>query len=549
MALGVGMKRESFLKGAMVLAVAGVLTRILGAVYRIPLVGLVGAEGVGLSNLVYPLYTMLLAISTMGIPIAISKLIAERIAKDNYRGAQRVFSYSLQVLLASGLVFSALLFLGARVFARDLFREPRAYMSIIAISPAILLVAVMSSFRGFFQGLQKMIPTAISQIVEQVVRVGTMLTLAYLLMPRGVEFAAAGITFGAVSGGLAGLCYLTWLYLRFRPEFMDRVRRYDGGGRDTEGSVIWEILRLSIPVSMAGLVLPLMQFFDSAIVVPRLQASGVPTEQATALFGRLAGMAFPIVNLPTMVTYALGIALVPAISAAMVSGRRGAAQRLAGKGLRVTMLFILPAMVGIYVLATPIMALLYPSEFSTAEAARQGGTLLATLVSGTLFLAAQQTSSGVLQGIGRTDVPVKSLLVGAAFKVAITWYLTGIPQYGVNGAALGSVIGFLVASSLNVSSAASLLGFTVHLGDLFVKPVLAVAVMALGARASFTWILGALHRQSIATVAAIGIGAAVYGVTLALIGGVYASDLEMVPRLGPRLAATLEKWGLLKHDD
>lgn len=548
MALGVWMRKESFLKGAMVLAVAGVLTRILGAVYRIPLVGVVGAEGIGLSNLVYPLYTMLLTISTMGIPIAISKLIAERVAKDNYRGAQRVFSYSLQFLFVSGLIFSVLLYLGATVFARDLFKEPRAYLSIIAISPAILLVALMSSLRGFFQGLQRMTPTGVSQIVEQIVRVGTMLVLAYTLMPHGVEYAAAGITFGAVTGGLAGLLYLAWLYLRFRPEFLDRVRRFEGSSRDTEGSVLWEILRLSIPVSLAGLILPLMQFLDSAIVVPRLQASGVPTQQATALFGQLAGMAFPIVNLPTMVTYALGIALVPALSASLIEGRRAAAQRLAGKGLRVTMVLILPSMVGIYVLATPIMTLLYPSAFPTVEAARQGGTLLATLASGTLFLAAQQTSSGILQGIGRTDVPVKSLLVGAAFKVGLTWYLTGLPQYGVNGAAIGSVVGFLVAASLNVSSAASLLGFKVRGSDLL-KPILAVAVMAVGTRAGFLWTLGAIHHQSIATVVAIAVGAAVYLATLTMIGGVYASDLEMVPRLGPRLAQMLEKWGLLKHDD
>ena len=535
------MRRESFLKGAMILALAGVLTRILGAVYRIPLARMVGSEGVGLAGLVYPLYTMLLTISTMGIPIAISKLIAERVAKDNYRGAQRVFSFSLQVLFVSGLVFSVLLYLGAQVFARDLYREPRAYLSILAVAPAIFLVAVMSAFRGFFQGLQQMTPTGISQIVEQLVRVATTLALAYLLLPSGIEYAAAGITFGAVTGGLAGLIYLTWLYFRVRPAFMDKVRRYQGSSSDTEGSVLWEILRLSIPVSLAGLVLPLMQFLDSAIVVPRLQAGGVATERATALYGQLTQMAFPIINLPTMVTYALGIALVPAISAATVSGRRNAAQRLAGTGLRVTMLVILPSMVGIYLLATPISELLY--------AEREAGAPLAALSAGTLFLAVQQTSSGILQGIGRTDVPVKSLLAGAAFKVGLTWYLTAIPRYGVNGAALATVVGFLVAASLNLSSAASLLGFSVRARDLLFKPVVAVAAMAISVRASFNLILGALGREWLATISAIGIGAAIYGLVLMIIGGIYVSDLEMIPRLGPRLAVILQKWGLVRHDD
>jgi stage V sporulation protein B len=542
------MKRESFLKGAMILTLAGVASRILGAVYRIPLARLVGSEGVGLAGLVYPLYIILLTVSTLGIPIAISKLIAERVAIGDSRGVQRVFVIALAVLSVSGLVFSAALYFGARTFAGSLYHEPRSYLSIMAIAPAIVLVAVMSALRGYFQGLQMMTPTGVSQVVEQLVRVTTTLALAYILLPRGIEYAAAGIAFGAVTGGLAGLVYLGWLYLRHAPALATAAladgARMAGDERRVGArgaTVIWDILRLSVPVSFAGLVLPLMQFFDSAIVVPRLQAAGETASRATALFGQLSQMAFPIINLPTMLTYALGIALVPAISSAVASGRQGAAGRLAGISLRVTMTLILPAMAGIYLLASPLCAMLYGE--------REAGIPLAALSAGLLFLALQQTSSGVLQGIGRTDIPVRSLLAGAFVKVALTWYLTGLPAFGVVGAAYGTVAGFLVAVSLNLSALWALVGVPVGLRDLLLKPVLATAVMAVLVRAGFLWVLAGTGREWAATLAAVGLGAAGYGAALVAFGGVYASDLEMVPRVGSRLAAALRRMGLVRDDD
>jgi stage V sporulation protein B len=207
---------QSFLKGALILSAAGLGVRLMGAGLKIFLAAVMGDEGIGLYQMAYPVYTTLLAISTAGIPIAVSKLVAESLAQKDFRGAYRVFKVALAILTILGSVFTLLLLLGANFFASSIAQDPRAYYPLIGISPAIFLVTIMSVFRGFFQGQQEMMPTASSQIVEQAARIVVVIVLVYLLLPRGLEFAAAGAAFGAVAGALFSLLFLLFLFFRSR---------------------------------------------------------------------------------------------------------------------------------------------------------------------------------------------------------------------------------------------------------------------------------------------------------------------------------------------
>ena len=209
--------RQSFLQGTLVLLAANLFNRVLGFVYQIFLIRLIMPEGLGLINMVYPIYVLVLVLATAGIPVAISKLVAEEMAVHNLRGAYRIFKLCFLIMIVNSIIFSALCFLGAPFLLEHVFPNPRVHIIFLSLLPGIIIVSVCSAFRGYFQGLQQMSPTALTQALEQTVRVVCGLTLASLLLPRGLEYAAAGASLGVVAGELAGLSLMLLIYRKKRP--------------------------------------------------------------------------------------------------------------------------------------------------------------------------------------------------------------------------------------------------------------------------------------------------------------------------------------------
>ena len=372
---------QSFLRGAFILAAAGLVVKLLGAFYRIPFTRLVGSEGVGLYQMAYPIYITLIALSTSGIPIAISMLVAEKGARGDRFGARQVFLLALAFLFLFGLLLTIGLYHSAHYLAESVLGDARAYYSLVSIAPAILVISVASAFRGYFQGWQLMWPTALSEVIEQCIRVGTVLWAAYVLLDRGVEFAAAGAAFGAFTGGCGGLlvlvCLLLWfergLHRQFRPGGWSRaLSLLDGAGQ-----LLKRLLLFALPISAGSLVLPLVQTIDAIIIPHRLQTAGFSYHQATAMFGELSGMAGTLVYLPAVFTVSLAVSLVPNIASALARGRTREINERVATAIRVTILFCLPAAVGLIVLATPLASLLF--------ADRRAGVVTAWLAPYRLF--------------------------------------------------------------------------------------------------------------------------------------------------------------------
>ena len=525
------MPRESFLAGAVVLTVAAFITKVLGAVYRIPLYPIIGDQGFGLFQMAYPIYGMVLVLSTSGINVAISKLVAERLAKGDARGASEAFKSSLFLLGSSGLVFSILLFAGARFIAESVTRDARATLCIAAISPAVLFVSVMSAYRGLFQGIRRMTPSAVSQIIEQFVRVVTMLVLAVVLIPRGVEYAAAGATFGAVTGAVGGLIYLLWVYRR------DDVPRLLGYSQSRISiPTMAAVLRIAIPVSMASGVLGLVQIVDMGIVPWRLQAMGLATRVATAQYGEMSGAALPLVNMPTILTAALQVSLVPAIAADIALRDSSHMVSRIRTSLRLTFQVMLPAAVGLFILADPISRLLFGDPDIAIS--------LSALAACTVFMGLQQTTSGILQGMGQLRLPVKNLLWGVFWKLLLTTWLTG--TIGIKGACYGTVAAFLVAGMLNLWSLMQRFGGILDVKEAILLPAISCVAMVLVVKGVYGLVLEASGHSSLATVAAILFGAVGYLLALAVGGGLRKEDVEMVPKVGPTIARYMRKIGLLR---
>lgn len=520
---------STFLKGAFILTLAGIVAKVIGAISRIPLYSLLGSEGMGLFQMAYPMYTILLIVSTGGLSVAISKVLAEKMARGDLAGARATFRVSFALLLVSGLVFSSFLYFLAPWIAWHMARDPRAVLPIRAIAPGLFLVAIMSAFRGFFQGLEDMAPTAVSQVLEQLGRLVSMLALARVLLPRGIQFAAAGATAGASIGALIGLFYISGAYLFRRHATDEGVPRKP----KTPGTVdlLREVVSVAVPVSLASAVFGLTELIDLSLVPSRLQVSGISPTESTVLYGRLSGGAFPLINLPTVFTGALGVSLVPSITAASVRRDFPLVSRRVAKALTLTYTLALPAALGLYVLAQPIPDLLY-GDPGIAVALRP-------MAAAVLFLALQQVSTAILQGLGLLTVPVVNLICAALAKAALTWFLVADPFLGIKGASLATTAYFFIAAFLNLIAVRRKAGDIIDVGP-FAGASVAGAAMAFST--AFVYRILASHiAPKAATVGSIVWGMLVYGALVLLMGVIKEEDLAAVPGVGPLVTKVLRK--------
>ncbi|MBF8983631.1 polysaccharide biosynthesis protein [Lutibacter sp. B2] len=534
------MSSKSFLKGAAILGAAGILVKIMGAFFRIPLGIIIGSEGLGYYQSSYPIYVLLLVISTAGIPTAISKLVAERNAMGDRYGAHRVFKVSFSLLLVVGIVTSSMMFFGAGVLTR-IIKNPGAYYSILAIAPALLFVPIMAAYRGYFQGLQDMVPTAISQILEQFGRTVVGLVLAMILFKQSTEYAAAGASFGAAAGAITGAMMIIYIYYKKRKNILLQINNCGKFKQESSSTIVYKILAIAIPITIGAAILPIMNMIDAALVMRRLQIIGYTIKESNQLYGQLTGMAAPLINLPQVITVALAMSLVPAISDANQRKDINGMKTTIQTGTRITMLIGLPAAVGLVTLAKPIMLLLYSNRLEEAISA---ASILSILGVGVIFLTLVQTFTAILQGLGKPIIPVRNLFIGALFKIAMTYFLTSIPSINVKGAALGTVTTYAVAAILNFIEVKRITKTEFSIVNFVIKPFIAVGAMAISVLYIYSSISMRLGNK-MSTVIAVAVGGTIYGLMLLATGAITKDDFDMLPG-GKKLVKILSMMGLLR---
>ena len=430
-------RRSSFALQAVILAAAGLFVRFIGFIYRVPLTRLIGDTGNGIYGTGFYIYNFFLIISSSGIPAAISKMVSERNAMGRYKDAYKVFKVSLVITAVTGTISMVVMFLGAEAFANSL-KMPKCYYTILTLAPTVFIVAIMSSFRGYFQGMKTTVPTAISQIVEQIFNAVFSVWLAYLWFDKGIEYAAAGGTAGTGIGALAGLIFLIITYIAARPALKRRSRRNSDGTQEENGKKIATQLIITSATIIAGTaVMSVTNIIDMKMVMDRLLASGAyGVEEATALYGQLSGKFNTLTTLPIALSSAFATATIPNISSAVALKDRKSVMHKINLALRMTMLVSIPAAVGMGVLAEPIMKLLYNEVSGGAELLKIG-------VLSIILLSLTQIITGILQAINRAYLPVISLALGAIVKIILNWFLIVNPKINV----AGSVIFVLVSAS------------------------------------------------------------------------------------------------------
>lgn len=506
----------------MILLAAGLLNRLLGFVPRIVLPRMIGAEGVGLIQLVFPFMIVLLTIIAGGIPLAVAKLVAEAEGRGDRREVRRVVRAAVSFSLTLGIVATAACLGLAQWISTYVMTDPRVYHSFLAMLPILPLVAVSSAWRGYFQGKMNMIPTAFSQTAETLVRIALSLLFAWMLLPQGLEWAAAGAWIGMTCGELAGLLVLWIQLLRERPsQAFDAPPDGEASEAAEKGGHLRRLLAIAAPVTGSRLVGSLSYLLESILTARSLALAGIVPAVATAQYGALQGMVIPLLLLPGALTYSLAVSLVPALSEAASRGDWTTIHARLHQSMRLAVVTGAPFIVLMALLAQPLCLLMYGSDSMAG--------MLQWMAPIAVFLYMQAPLQAALQALDRPGTALFNTFAGATVKLILIVQLATKPEFGIYGVVIAISVNMALVTLLHWISVARLTGFRMQPLD-FLKVTLAMIVMS--AVALWIWNRHALRIDFADMLLASFAAVLVYLALLVALRLIERNDLARIPYIG-----------------
>ncbi len=546
------MKRSTrlFISGVLVLTVANVINKILGLCFKIPLEHYVGNEGMGYFNQAYTIYTWLYMVSTTGLPTAVSMMISESRAKGNVNETKRVYRVTMTLFIVIGLIGTTLMMAGAGLFSK-LTESPKAETAIIFIGPTLFFICIASALRGYFQGYQVMVPTAISQLIESLCKFAIGIIFALWAIERGYEihivaaYAILGITIGA---GL-GMFYLLLSKWFFKEEKYNEEYLVDAGtvqALSPVKTILKRLIVIAIPITISASMLSMTEFIDLTILMRRLQDIGHTEEAANALYGNWKTCVVPLFNMPPVLIYPISYSLVPMIRATLTRGETERAHTFMNMSIRVCAIMSIPCALGMSVMSKPILELIFSDE-----GARMGAPLLTILAPSVFFVCMLSISNALLQASGHERKPIISMLAGAIVKLLSTYILVGIPSVGIYGTPVGTFLCYLTVTVFNTYFLIKYVRVKLDFTGMFLRPLAAgvtCAASAYGAYVLFGLLLGKIMPTSTAynlsTLLGIGVAALVYLVLIFKLKAITEDDLKTIPK-GGKLLKIMKKIKLM----
>lgn len=548
-------RKNSFYGGAAILAVGSLLVKLIGAVYKIPLARILSDEAYVDFNAAYNIYNFFLTISTAGLPVALSKTISEATTLGRYRQADRVFSVALRTFLVLGSIS----FLAMSVFGGPLavlLGDESAVYCVWCLSPSVLCVCIMASFRGYYQGHSYMVPTAVSQIIEATCKMIFGLALAFAvfkLLPGDEAYrhrmSAAGAIAGVSIGSIVALIYLFFFYHRDRrrnppPKSTDRP--------DSDGAILRRLLQLAIPITLGSAAVSIVTLIDTKVVLSLLEKMYVDlpelvTPEAIAQQFQEGGVSpelymaqglkgvydkcMAIYNLPSQLMVAITASVIPAVSAFLARRDKKGAGRTSESALRIGALLCLPMGFGLFALGGPIVQLVLDLDPVTA------GPIMSTLGLATIFICIMLICNSILQAHGLVNLPVLTVVVGGVIKLIVNYILVGNYDINIKGAPWGTLCCFAVAAAMDLFFVKRAIASSPKYSRVFPKPLLASMIMGAAAWAVHGLLIG-MVGNSLATVAGILTGVVVYGVLVLALKAISPDDLALIPK-GDKIAKLL----------
>ncbi len=582
-------KKQSLLTGAGVLAIATVIVKLIGAVYKIPLTNLLTPEGYGYFTGAYAIYNPLYAISMAGLPVAVSKMVSQNVEFGRIKDAQRIFHVAQRLFFLVGLTGTVILMLIAYPYS-VMVKSPMNYVSVLVVAPCVLFCCMMSSFRGYYEGLKNMTPTGVSQVIEALVKLVFGLSATYICFNRWLStyhkeavdgvamvfgqqvnneaealavmypYAAAVAIMGVTLGSMLGLLYL---FIRYKKHGFGFTREeiVNSPAPESDKVLRKNLIRIAAPVALSSIVLNISNMIDDltirnrlayamevgADIIKDMYSASLSAAQTldegigNYLYGT-HGSVLNIKNLIPTITLTLGISAIPALSSAWAAKDKKEIKGTIETVLRVTMMIAMPAGLGIAAIPGPILELLYSSSRDMIPIAEP---MLRTYGIGMFLFAATSPMTNMLQAVGRMDIPIKSIAVGSCAKILLNFILIGNPNININGAPVSTTVCYIIIFAINLGSLLKVTKVKIDVVSVYLKPFIsAVLCGAVAWGANYLIAEKLMIESRLVGIVAIGLGAVIYAICMLLFKGIVKDDVLMLPK-GEKIAKVLAKFGLL----
>ena len=523
-------KAKSVAKGISILGIAGIICKVVGLLFSIPL-NMISSDEIESGRvatifyLVYPTYTLLLTISSAGLPVAVSRMVAGFLARDDARNARNTFRAALMMLLSIGGCFSlVMVFLNKTLVGMVGVEETS--LGYYAIAPCVMIVCVLSAFRGFIQGQQNMVPTAVSQLIEQVGKVFISLPLAYIgvRVYHSLEIAAAGALFGITAAEIVAMAYMIVRYYKKKNEYYALPQSPEERAWGTR-ELLRRLIVISIPITVSACIIPFAGFIDSAMMIKRMLVAGLSQAEAETAYGVFTSVVIRLINIPTALALAISISLVPGVSGRFAVHDMEGVRRESNTGIRYAFLIGFPCSVGMSILARPIVAFFYDNVFSSQKINLAADLLTFSAMTVVLFTAVQATSS-ILQGLRKQKIPMYTMLAGVAVKILLNYILIATPGINIMGGPYASIACYGIVMVINMVYVCRYAEMKFNWLDWVLRPGLAAAVMGV----VIYLLKKLLPGGRIATILLVIAGVAVFCVAAYFLKAVTKDDIRALSR-------------------
>lgn len=544
-------KKDDYLVQGAILAAAAVITKVIGVVYRIPLTNILGDEGNGFYGYAYQVYAIALMLSSFSLPTAVSKLVSARVAVKQRRNAFRVFICSLVFAVIVGLIISLAIFLGASAISTYAMKSPLSVYALRVLAPGLLIVAVMAVIRGYFQGLGTMVPTAISQILEQIINAVVSIVGASILMGIGTRtgketgeallgpaYGAAGSTLGTVAGSVAGLLFLLFAFWLYRNVIRRQLKRDRSRKQETYSHILKALIFTAVPVIFSTAIYNINQIIDLTIFNHIMDAQGYVEQEYMAMQGIYTGKYDTLINVPMAIANALGASVVPSLTAVVANGTKRQVHEKINQTLRFTMLIAVPSCVGYFVLASPLMVLLYNDSSATPANLLMMGAIVVILY------GMSSVSNSILHGLNHMSSPAWNAGISLVIHLGAFCLMMTVFKMNVYALVGGNIVFALCMCILNQLKIRKVCGYRLDLIHTFVKPFIAAAIMGVVTYAVHLVLDLTIGGRFFPTVVAILVAVVVYVVAVLKIGTLSEEDIIDLP-MGGRLLRYCKKFHLL----
>ncbi|MFV0344041.1 MAG: oligosaccharide flippase family protein [Anaerocolumna sp.] len=536
-------KKSDFIVQGSILAIASIIVRLIGLLYRLPLTNIIGDEGMGYYSQAFSIYNIALILSSYSLPLAVSKLVATRLANKEYKNSYRIFLCSLGFAVIVGILMSLLVFFGADFLATAIIKMPGSAIPLRILAPTIFVFAVMGVLRGYFQGKRTMIPTSVSQILEQIVNAIVSIIAAYYFMSQRsasesmAAYGAAGGTLGTFVGASVALIFLAFIFALYKPIIDRQMKKDKNSIRESYPDLMKALALTIIPVILSQTVYQLSGFLDGVIFSNVLYTKGVEETLRSSLWGIYSNKYSLLITVPVAVASSMAAATIPSMVSTRSRSSNVELKMKVHQVIKFNMLIAIPAAVGLGVLASPVIRLLF------SDASRLPADLMRMGSVAVVFFALSTTTNAILQGIDNMRKPVIHAAISLGVHIVLLYIMLKVFNLGIYALVIGNVTFSLMVCILNWISVGKLLNYRQEVKKTFLIPTLCSLIM--GAITYLVYsLLDTLLPSSISTIFAVMVGMAVYGVMLLLLKGVTESELIDMP-MGRTLARIAVKLHLL----